>query len=81
MRSAGKRFVLTPQVLALGSAYLRASRADEAFAPELRRLVEQFGDAASISVLDGRNILYIAHVSRQRMSRMTAGSASSIRRN
>jgi IclR family transcriptional regulator, pca regulon regulatory protein len=73
VRSAGKRYVLTPQVLALGSAYLRASRTDEAFTPELRRLVEQFGDAASISVLDGRNILYIAHVSRQRMSRMTAG--------
>jgi IclR family transcriptional regulator, pca regulon regulatory protein len=73
VRSSGKRYVLTPQVLALGSAYLRASRADEAFTPELRRLVEQFGDAASISVLDGRNILYIAHVSRQRMSRMTAG--------
>jgi IclR family transcriptional regulator, pca regulon regulatory protein len=72
-RLVDKRFVLTPNVLALGSAYLRASRADEAFTPELKRIVEMFGDAASVSVLEGPNILYVAHVSQQRMSRMTAG--------
>jgi IclR family pca regulon transcriptional regulator len=72
-RVVDKRYVLTPEVLALGSAYLRASRVDEAFTPELKRIVEAFGDAASVSVLDGRNILYVAHVSQQRVSRMTAG--------
>jgi IclR family pca regulon transcriptional regulator len=72
-RVVGKRYVLTPNVLALGSAYLRASRADEAFTPELKRIVERFGDAASVSVLEGPNILYVAHLSQQRMSRMTAG--------
>ena len=73
VRSVNKRFVLTPHVLSLGSAYLRAARIDEAFMPELKRLVELFGDASSVSVLDSPDILYIAHVSRQRMSRMTAG--------
>lgn len=73
VRSVNKRFVLTPHVLSLGSAYLRAARIDEAFTPELKRVVELFGDASSVSVLDGPDILYIAHVSRQRMSRMTAG--------
>jgi len=72
-RIVDKRYVLTPNVLALGSAYLRASRADEAFTPELKRIVEMFGDAASVSVLEGPDILYVAHVSQQRMSRMTAG--------
>jgi IclR family pca regulon transcriptional regulator len=72
-RLVDKRYVLSPNVLALGSAYLRASRVDEAFTPELKRLVETFGDAASVSVLEGSNILYVAHVSQQRMSRMTAG--------
>ena len=46
---------------------------DEAFTPELRRIVETFGDAASVSVLEGADILYVAHFSQQRMSRMTAG--------
>ena len=46
---------------------------DEAFTPELKRIVETFGDAASVSVLEGANILYVAHLSQQRMSRMTAG--------
>jgi IclR family transcriptional regulator, pca regulon regulatory protein len=72
-RLVDKRYVLTPNVLALGSAYLRASRVDEAFTPELKRIVEAFGDAASVSVLEGWHILYVAHVSQQRMSRMTAG--------
>ncbi|HYC24523.1 MAG TPA: helix-turn-helix domain-containing protein, partial [Roseiarcus sp.] len=72
-RLVDKRYVLSPNVLALGSAYLRASRVDEAFTPELKRIVETFGDAASVSVLEGSNVLYVAHVSRQRMSRMTAG--------
>jgi IclR family pca regulon transcriptional regulator len=72
-RVVGKRYVLTPNVLGLGSAYLRASGVDEAFTPELKRIVETFGDAASVSVLEGRNILYVAHVSQQRMARMTAG--------
>jgi IclR family pca regulon transcriptional regulator len=39
----------------------------------LRRIVDMFGDAASISVLDGRDVVYVAHVSRQRMARMSAG--------
>ncbi|HLW92692.1 MAG TPA: IclR family transcriptional regulator C-terminal domain-containing protein [Roseiarcus sp.] len=72
-RLVDKRYVLTPNVLALGSAYLRASRVDEAFTPELKRIVETFGDAASVTVLEGTSILYVAHVSQQRMSRMTAG--------
>ncbi len=72
-RAVGKRYVLTPNLLALGSAYLRASSVDEAFTPELKRIVETFGDAASVSVLEGANILYVAHLSQQRMSRMTAG--------
>lgn len=72
-RLVDKRYVLTPNVLAIGSAYLRASRVDEAFTPELKRIVETFGDAASVAVLEGTSILYVAHVSQQRMSRMTAG--------
>ena len=73
LRFVNKRYVLAAHVLTLGAAYVRAARVDEALMPELRRLVDLFGDASSVSVLDGSNILYIAHCSEQRAARRTAG--------
>jgi IclR family pca regulon transcriptional regulator len=67
-----KRFLLAPRVLTLGSAYLRAAQIDEAVLPELRRVVTRFGDACSMSILDGVDILYIAHFSELRATRRTA---------
>lgn len=67
-----KRFLLSPRVLTLGSAYLQVAHAEEVLRPELRRVVSLFGDAASVSVLDGMDILYLAHVSEQRALRPTA---------
>jgi IclR family pca regulon transcriptional regulator len=69
LRFVNKRYVLAAHVLTLGAAYIRAAHIDE----ELRRLVDLFGDASSVSVLDGSNILYIAHCSEQRAARRTAG--------
>ena len=34
---------------------------EDALLPELRGFVDLFGDAASVAVLVGRNILYVAH--------------------
>ena len=73
VRQVGKRFLLSARILALGSTYLRAAHVDEAMLPELRRIVGRFGDAASVSILDGMDILYIAHLSEQRATRLTAG--------
>ncbi len=73
LRFVNKRYVLAAHVLTLGAAYIRAARVDEALMPELRRLVDLFGDASSVSILDGPNILYIAHCSEQRAARRTAG--------
>lgn len=72
VRQINKRYVLAARVLTLGAAYLRAAHVDEALMPELRRLVAQFGDASSVSVLDGPNILYVAHCSEQRAARPMA---------
>ncbi|WP_127090521.1 IclR family transcriptional regulator domain-containing protein [Aquabacter cavernae] len=72
VRQYNKRYVLAARVLTLGAAYLRAAHVDEALMPELRRLVSQFGDASSVAVLDGTNILYVAHCSEQRAARPTA---------
>lgn len=68
-----KRFLLAPHILTLGSAYLRSAHIDEVLTPELQRLVGRFGDAASVSILYGRDILYIAHYSVQRVVRPMAG--------
>lgn len=72
VREINKRYVLAARVLTLGAAYQRASHVDEALMPELRRLVNIFGDASSVSVLDGPDILYVAHCSEQRASRPMA---------
>jgi len=67
-----KRFHLRPKVLGLGSAFYFSARVDEILQPELRRLVEVFGDASSIGTLQGHDVLYIAHHSEQRARRPSA---------
>jgi IclR family pca regulon transcriptional regulator len=66
------RFVLSARVLTLSSGYLRAAHVDDALLPELRRIVGLFGDAASVAVLTGEDVLYVAHVSEQRSVRPMA---------
>jgi IclR family pca regulon transcriptional regulator len=68
----GKRFHLKPKIMALGSAFYFAARIDEILQPDLRRIVEKFGDASSVGTLDGHDVIYIAHVSVQRARRATA---------
>jgi len=68
----GKRFHLRPKVMSLGSAFYSSARVDEVFQPELRRLVEKFGDASSVATLEGNDVIYIAHYSEQRARRVTA---------
>ncbi len=69
---SGKRFHLQPKVMGLGSAFYFSARIDELMLPELRHLVETFGDAASVATLDGHDVIYIAHQSRQRARRASA---------
>jgi len=67
-----KRFHLKPKVMALGSSFYFATRVDEIILPDLRRLVETFGDAASVGTLNGHNVIYVAHYSQQRARRASA---------
>ncbi|MFC9973263.1 IclR family transcriptional regulator C-terminal domain-containing protein [Spirillospora sp. NPDC127200] len=57
---AGGRFTLLPRVLDLGYAALSGLALEEIAAPHLRRLVEEVGDSASLSVLEGTDIRYVA---------------------
>lgn len=71
--SHNKRFFLLPRVLALGGAFMRSAQTEDAFLPELRRIVELFGDAASIGILSGADVFYLAHISDQKAVRPVAG--------
>jgi IclR family pca regulon transcriptional regulator len=61
------RFALTPQVLALGYAFLSSLTLPEVAQPHLARLVEQVRESSSVSVLDGRDVVYVARVPTRRI--------------
>ena len=63
----GKFFALTPRVLRLGHAYLSATPLPRIVQPYLDRLSREVSQSASVSVLDGSEIVYIARASHQRV--------------
>jgi IclR family pca regulon transcriptional regulator len=62
VRRRERRFVLTPKVLSLGASWLESMNLKELAQPHLVALVERFHDAASLTVLDGLEVVYVAHV-------------------
>lgn len=59
-RSARNGYSLTPQVLALATAYLSGHRISDSVQPILTRLRQLSGRSASLAVLEGHDIVYIA---------------------
>lgn len=72
----GREFMLRPKVLSLGAAFLDAGRFDELIQPILRDIVAEAGDSASLGVMEGDEVLYIANFSGKRYVRLTAGAGS-----
>lgn len=62
VRRRDRRFVLAPKVLALGASYLEAMNLKEVAQQYLLELVGHLHDAASLTVLDQFEVVYIAHV-------------------
>jgi len=63
-----KRFLLTAKVLTLGASYLDSMNIKEIAQSYLLELVEASSAAASLTVLDGLEVVYIAHIpSKQRI--------------
>jgi IclR family pca regulon transcriptional regulator len=60
--SEGRLFRLTPHVLELGCAHLSRLTLPEIAQPHLIELVEAVHDSASMAVLSGEHILYVARV-------------------
>lgn len=71
MRTDGRMFTLTPQVLRLGHAYLSSMGLPQIAQPHLETLSAKLGESVSVAVLDGVDILYIARVATRRI--MTVG--------
>lgn len=76
VRTDGRRFVLTPNVLRLGTAYLSGLGLPALAQPHLERLSAELGESTSAAVLDGTEIVYVARVAtRQIMSvQITVGT-------
>jgi IclR family transcriptional regulator, pca regulon regulatory protein len=66
----GRKFLLRPEVLSFGSAFLASMHIEQIALPPLQQLRDQTGDSASLSVLAGQDILYVAHVSTDRRFRL-----------
>jgi IclR family transcriptional regulator, pca regulon regulatory protein len=67
-----RKFLLRPAVLTIGSAFLASMQIEQAVLPPLQGLRDQTGDSASLAVLSGTEILYVAHVSTDRRFRVAA---------
>jgi len=70
VRVDGRLFSLTPKVLELGYAYLSALTLPEVAGPHLEALSARVHESASMSVLDGGAVVYVARVATSRL--MTA---------
>jgi IclR family pca regulon transcriptional regulator len=71
VRSDGRLFALTPRVLELGYAYLSSLSLPEVADPHLERLAAEVHESASVAVLDGEDVVYVARVATARIMRVT----------
>ena len=67
VRTDGKTFGLTAQVLQLGYAYLSGLSLPQLAQPHLEELSLKLGESTSAAVLDGTDIAYIARVTTRRI--------------
>lgn len=70
--SHGRRFMLRSKVLDLGSAFWSSMKIEEVAQAHLREIVDAVGDSSSLAVLEGRDVLYLAHAASRRTIRMPA---------
>jgi IclR family transcriptional regulator, pca regulon regulatory protein len=67
VRTDGRLFTLTPRVLELGYSYLSALSLPEVAEPHLEELVQLVHESASVAVLDGSDVVYVARVATSRI--------------
>jgi len=67
IRVDGRQFQLSPRVLELGRAYLSSLTLPEIALPHLRAATEELRESSSLAVLDGTDIVYVAHAPAKRI--------------
>jgi IclR family pca regulon transcriptional regulator len=67
VRVEGRAYTLSPRVLELGRSYLSGLTLPEVALPHLRGLVAGVRESSSAAVLDRDRIVYVAHVSADRL--------------
>ena len=67
VRSDGRDFALTPQVMRLGFAYLSSQTLPDVAQPHLQELSERLQESTSVAVLDGDEIMYVARRATRRI--------------
>jgi IclR family pca regulon transcriptional regulator len=68
-----KRFLLTAEVMSFASAYLESMNLEQVVRPHLQVVRDETGDSSSMAVLSEPDVLYLLHVSTNRMVRLAAG--------
>ncbi len=63
----GKFFTLTPRVLRRGTACRATMPQPQIVQPLLDRLSDVFGESASVSILDGEEIVYVAWATQRKV--------------
>jgi IclR family pca regulon transcriptional regulator len=69
----GKTFLLTPEVMSFASAFLESMNIEEVVRPHLQEVRDSTGDSSSLAVFSDPDVLYLIHVSTNRMVRLAAG--------
>jgi IclR family pca regulon transcriptional regulator len=67
VRSEGRKFSLTPHVLELGYAYLSSLNWWKIAQNAMEDVVQELQESCSASVLDGKDVIYVARVSATRI--------------
>jgi len=67
-----KLFLLRPTVVAFASAYFESTNLEQIVRPHLQEVRDATGDSSSLAVLADAEILYLVHVSTNRMIRVPA---------
>jgi IclR family transcriptional regulator, pca regulon regulatory protein len=68
----GRLFLLRPTVVAFASAYIESMNLEQIVRPHLQEVRDKTGDSSSLAVLANDEILYLVHVSTNRMVRVPA---------
>ena len=67
IRVEGRQFRLSPQVLELGRPYLSSLTLPEIALPHLREQTNELHESTTLAVLDGTDIVYVAHAPAKRI--------------